>query len=353
MAGNFQNPLYLSTVSYDPTAFRQHLSACSTTGVRTAPTSTTGDLAVTASGSMVLNVAAGFAVIPGTFTTNQNSYVGQNTATSTVTIGTAPGTGQSRIDRIVAVVYDDAVGVQSGGSNEWKVIVVPGTAATTGSQVLPTITQKNFLELAQVLVGANVTQILAANITDVRAVAEHPSLSGRYVNVASSQTVTGQKRFSGKVAKGVHGPMRGYTTFNANRTSTFSLASINIVTGGWTTYVFNNVVTNITDDGFSYNSSTGIFTLDGPYMINGVVSLDAGSGVCGVRIKTGGGSVVYQQVLATSNNPFDFTSLPFFAALDYTGTIHVEVAQESSGTQTQPADNAANNPCQIRVIGLG
>lgn len=354
MAGNYRDPLYMATLSYDSTEFRQHLAACSTPGVRTVPTTITGDLAVTASGSMVLNVAAGFAVITGNFTSNQGNYIGQNTATSTATIGTAPGTGQSRIDRVIGVVYDDGVGVQSGGSNEWKVVVVAGTAASTGSQVAPTITQNNYLELAQVLVGANVTQILSGAITDKRVVAEHPSLSGRYVDFASAQTITGAKRFSAGVARG-SGPTRGYNALTAHRSTTFNLAGTSFVSPTWTTYVFNSQDTITSDNGgLAYNTLTGLITLDGAYTINGTVSIKAPSGYAAVRIVTAGGSCVYQFIYDNSTDAFGVfphVFLPFHWTGVYTGDIHVEVAQQTNAPQPQPL-NANITPCRLDVIGF-
>jgi hypothetical protein len=114
---------------------------------------------------MSVDVAAGRATVLGSDTANQGTYIIWSDAVENPPIATAPGTGQSRIDLIVAQVRDDFV--NAGGNNDFQIVSVTGTAAATGSQVAPAAPASS-LVLAQVAVGPLVTSILNANITDVR-----------------------------------------------------------------------------------------------------------------------------------------------------------------------------------------
>lgn len=122
------------------------------------------DLKVTQTGtaSMNLNVASGAALINGTETTTQGVYNVVNDASLAVTISTANATNP-RIDLVVAQVLDDQY---SGASHLAQIVVVTGTAAS--SPVAPAL-PKNSYKLATIAVGAAVTSILTANITDNRA----------------------------------------------------------------------------------------------------------------------------------------------------------------------------------------
>ena len=118
-----------------------------------------------AGANLSVDVAAGRAVVPGTDTTNQGSYYCWSDAVTNVPINTPPGTGQSRIDTIVVQVQDDFV--TGGGVSQFQIVPIQGTAATTGSQVQPTL-PASCLALANVLVGPSVGSIVTANITDRR-----------------------------------------------------------------------------------------------------------------------------------------------------------------------------------------
>lgn len=122
-----------------------------------------GALAVTQNGSpnMSVNVASGQAYVPGTEGTKQGTYVCVNDATKNITITAADGTNP-RIDLIVAKVQDT---LYSGATNSWSLVVVTGTPA--GSPAAPTA-PANSVTLAQIAVGAGVTSIVTANITDKR-----------------------------------------------------------------------------------------------------------------------------------------------------------------------------------------
>jgi hypothetical protein len=146
---------------------------------------TTGVLngcAVSQNGSpnMTVQVAAGDAVIPSA--TNEGRYLAWETAATTgVTIGAAPVTvGQSRNDLVCLFTKDPAA---SGGTagRVTSVVVVAGTAATTGAQVDPS-TPAFHLVLARVTVANGTAAITNAMITDLRSFA---TLNGEYVATAN------------------------------------------------------------------------------------------------------------------------------------------------------------------------
>lgn len=122
-----------------------------------------GVFAVTQNGSpnMSVNVAAGFAFVPGTEGSKQSAYAVLNDAVKNVTIAAADPS-QPRIDVIALKVQDS---FYSGATNTWSIVAVTGTPA--GSPVAPALPANGF-KLAQVAVGAGVTSITNANITDFR-----------------------------------------------------------------------------------------------------------------------------------------------------------------------------------------
>ena len=123
----------------------------------------TGDLAVTASSpaAMTVSVAAGWAVILGTYQSNMGAYVAYNDAAAVATI-TAASPSLPRIDLVCITVSDAAY---TGTLNTVAINVVAGTPAA--SPVVPA-TPTNSIALAQVAVAANATSIVAGNITDLR-----------------------------------------------------------------------------------------------------------------------------------------------------------------------------------------
>lgn len=130
--------------------------------------STTGiiganSLSVSQSGTpgMSVVIASGWAAIVGTTQANMGVYTAYNDGNSTATITTANATNP-RID-LVCLTVNDAY--YTGSLNNIVINVVAGTPA--GSPAVPS-TPANSIALAQVYVGANVTSITNANITDVR-----------------------------------------------------------------------------------------------------------------------------------------------------------------------------------------
>jgi hypothetical protein len=152
-------PSYLQNGSHPAENDRLTMQALyATTGIVGA-----SSLAVTAQGTpnMTVNVAAGWAAIVGTTQTNMGTYVGYNDATAVLTITTANATNP-RID-LVCMTVNDAY--YSGSTNNVVLQVIAGTPAV--SPVAPTL-PANSISLATIAVGANVTSIIASNITDTR-----------------------------------------------------------------------------------------------------------------------------------------------------------------------------------------
>ena len=111
---------------------------------------------------MSVIVASGWAAIVGTTQSNMGTYVAYNDAANVLTVTTANPTNP-RID-IVCVTVQDAY--YTGAFNDVIFQVIAGTPA--GSPTAPA-TPANSIKLANIAVGAGVTSIIAANITDQRA----------------------------------------------------------------------------------------------------------------------------------------------------------------------------------------
>jgi hypothetical protein len=110
---------------------------------------------------MSVRVAAGWAAIIGTTQANMGAYVAYNDAQATLTVTTADPTNP-RIDRVVVTVRD---AYYTGAFNDVIFQVLAGTPA--GSPTAPAV-PANSISLATIAVGAAVTSILTANITDTR-----------------------------------------------------------------------------------------------------------------------------------------------------------------------------------------
>jgi hypothetical protein len=110
---------------------------------------------------MAVLVASGICVVPGTEAFQQGAYGCYNDADFTVSIATAHAT-LARIDIIVFKVEDSQY---SGGVNTSSIVAVTGTPS--GSPAVPTA-PANSITLAHVAVGAAVSSIVNANITDTR-----------------------------------------------------------------------------------------------------------------------------------------------------------------------------------------
>jgi hypothetical protein len=110
---------------------------------------------------MSVVVASGWCAIVGDIQANMGAYVVFNDANNVLTVTTANPTNP-RIDRVVVTVQD---AYYSGAFNDVIFQVIAGTPA--GSPTAPA-TPLNSISLATIAVGAGVTSILNANITDTR-----------------------------------------------------------------------------------------------------------------------------------------------------------------------------------------
>jgi hypothetical protein len=110
---------------------------------------------------MSVRVASGWAAVIGTTQANMGAYTVFNDAQDVLTITTANPTNP-RIDLVCATVRD---AYYTGAFNDVILQVVAGTPA--GSPVAPTL-PANSISLATIAVGAAVTSIVTANITDTR-----------------------------------------------------------------------------------------------------------------------------------------------------------------------------------------
>jgi hypothetical protein len=133
---------------------------------------------------MSVRVASGWAAIVGTTTSNMGVYTIFNDAIDTLTITTADPTNP-RIDRVCATVRD---AFYSGANNDVIFQVIAGTPA--GSPVAPAL-PANSISLATVAVGAAVTQINTANITDTRVDVTTNLAVGDITSVTAGAGLTG------------------------------------------------------------------------------------------------------------------------------------------------------------------
>lgn len=152
-------PLLAQNGTYDARALRQLVDLQHGFGVVG-----DGDLKVTQRGAganMSVDVAAGRAIIPNSTATRGN-YLCRSDAVTNVAIAAAPTAPNSRIDLIVARVYDTEYG---DGSDTWEIVRVAGTPATSP---VPPALPAGSIYLAQVTVGSDVASITNAAIGDLR-----------------------------------------------------------------------------------------------------------------------------------------------------------------------------------------
>lgn len=111
-------------------------------------------LALTPGGGMNINLSAGFAIVRG------HAY--ENTSSLALTIGTAPASGQTRLDAII-LRMDQA-------ANTVMCVVKPGTANSSGG-VLPSLVQTDAtfeFMIAPVTVTGGTATITSGMITELR-----------------------------------------------------------------------------------------------------------------------------------------------------------------------------------------
>lgn len=115
-----------------------------------------------AGANMSVDVAAGSCWVKGDDSALQPLYRCYNDGTVNVAVTTSDPTNP-RIDRVIAEVRDATF---SGSFSDWRIRIVAGTPA--GSPSAPAL-PNNAISLATIAVGAAVSSIVTANITDLRA----------------------------------------------------------------------------------------------------------------------------------------------------------------------------------------
>jgi hypothetical protein len=118
-----------------------------------------GAMAVNAAGGMNISVNAGYCCCPNSSSALQGAYVFGLMNAQTFALNAASAT-LPRIDIVVANVAD--LGTDASAA---YVQVITGTPAAAPT---PPAAPANSITLAQILVGAGVTSVTAANVTDVR-----------------------------------------------------------------------------------------------------------------------------------------------------------------------------------------
>jgi hypothetical protein len=161
-------PLWLQNAQYAALVDRDLIDAIwSSAGILYA-----ADLAVTPRGAganMSVDVAAGRAIVVGTDAAGQGKYLCRATSTVNLAVAVAPGPGTSRIDLVVAHVYDDAV--IGGTQHFWQPEIVAGTAAA--APVAPAQPPSSLL-LATLTIPTGLAAVAAGNIADNRPLVGYP-----------------------------------------------------------------------------------------------------------------------------------------------------------------------------------
>lgn len=115
-----------------------------------------------AGATMSVDIAAGMVAIAGN-NPDQGTYLGWSTAVENRTLAAAPGTGLTRIDRVVARSRDSFV--RGGGDNDMVLEVIAGTpSASPAAPAMP----PDAVELAQITIASGTASINAALIADTR-----------------------------------------------------------------------------------------------------------------------------------------------------------------------------------------
>jgi hypothetical protein len=216
-------PLWLQNSTYPAAVDRQLIAAGLETGVLGL-----NELAVTqraAGANLSVDVAAGRAVVPVTDAPNLGSALCVSTAINNLIVAGAPGAGTSRIDLVIARVYDASI---IGGSiNGWQLEVVTGTPAA--SPAVPA-TPASSIVLARIAVASGQVSVTTANITDTRVM---PGIWRPYTPVWSTGlaaqplvgngTIGGRYMVRAKTCSVVIKVVFGSTTGGGNGAEFFSL----------------------------------------------------------------------------------------------------------------------------------
>lgn len=161
-------PLWQQNQTYPARADRSVLDLAPWLGVLAGT-----DLAVTqraGGANMSVDVAPGTVLLLASVG-SRGKYLCRSDAVTNVAVGAAPGAGSSRIDLVVARVYDTEYGE---ATDSWTIEVVAGTAGP--SPVAPAVPAGS-IALARVAVGSEVAAITNGDITNTRSFAGHITAS--------------------------------------------------------------------------------------------------------------------------------------------------------------------------------
>lgn len=287
-------------------------------------------VAPTGTPSMAVTVAAGAYTVAASGA-NQGQYHVYNDAPVTLSVGPAPATGQSRYDLVVLRVNDNGTGTSAA-----ELLVVPGSPATTGSQVVPGVTGSNYVVLARILVGPVVTTIQLSALTDQR-VAAVAANNMRYATEATKGTVvdgelvyaTDTDRLYLGLVSGATNRWRwiptedevgaGQVAFVSATSGTATGTNGSLVnTGLQTTYTFKA--------NHRYRiSARGVFTI-------GTAATLARLGISGVTLDAGKAPVGWEQVTAGQGCMLSFEGHYEPGASDVLATVGVTIQAGGSST---------------------
>jgi hypothetical protein len=261
----------------------------------------TNSLAVTQNTTpgMSVFVTSGWAAILGTYQSNMGVYTAFNDATVTTAIAVSP-VANSRIDLICLTVNDS---FYTGAVNNVVINVITGTVSV--SPAVPA-TPANSIALAQILVGANVTSIITANITDVRVntTTNLPVLTKNVITAKGDLIVGTAASASTNLPVGTDG-----SALVASSLSTTGLAWAGNQAAGKNSVI--NGGFDFWQRGISGFSTTGTYTADRWYFAlnsgTGTVSQDSSNVALGSLYSckftsTSSGSPYFIQAIETSNS---------------------------------------------------
>ncbi len=227
-------------------------------------------LAITQNGTpnMSVNIASGWAAILGTYQSNMGVYTAYNDATVNASIATANPTNP-RIDLVCLTVSDS---YYTGATNSVAVNVVTGTAAAS-----PTVpaTPTNSIVLAQIAVGAAVTSIVTANITDSRV---NTTTNLPVVTLTGTQTLT-NKTLTTPVISSISNT--GLVTLPTSTDTLVGRATTDTLTNKTLSFPVESAYTTATGfAGYSYYAVTNntVQYITAASTANGTLNLTAASG---------------------------------------------------------------------------